>query len=321
MKGRVLLVTFVLSLPFWWAMNAFAEESGNFFYWHKVSNDSYLLSADLKQAILEEELQEIREQRKPRAEEIKIGARAAISISLKGKREKVLFEKNSQEILPIASLTKLMTALVVFNLKDYYDFEDKIVISEKAISQEGKSKFRPLTEGDIFSVKNLVYIMLLESSNDAAYALSEHVGEKAFVGMMNLKKEDIGLGNTFFINPTGLDPDNPRNPRNYSTARDIADLAKYILKNHPEIFEITSLRSFEVADSKGRTLYFIPENTNELIDEFPQIAGGKTGWTPSARGCLLVVMEESNQTYVNVVLGSEKRFEEMREIIRKINGF
>lgn len=319
MKLKLLLATFILSLPFWWAMNALAGETENFVYWYGVSRDPYVLSASLRQAALEKDLEKARERNRPDAEEVNIGARSALSLVIENGKQKVLFEKDSQKIYPIASLTKLMTALVVF---DSYNFNDKVRISEEAVDQEGESKFEPLVAGEEFSVKNLLYIALLESSNDAAYALSQVVGKDRFVELMNKKAEEIGLDDTLFTNPTGLDPDDIKAPRNYSTARDVAELARYILENEPGIFEITSLRSWEVVDEKGKVRYFIPENTNKLIDEIPEIIGGKTGWTPSARGCLLVLLKDShNKYYINVVLGSNNRFREMREIIQKINGF
>jgi serine-type D-Ala-D-Ala carboxypeptidase (penicillin-binding protein 5/6) len=321
MKTKVLLVAFILSLPFWGAMNALAEKTEGFLYWYQVSSDDYILSADLRQATLEKEIEKARKQNRPVAEELNINARSALSLVIRNGEEKVLFERNSEKIYPFASLAKLMTALVVFDSEEHYSLEDRVVISQEAVDQEGKSKFMPLVAGDEFSVKNLLHIMLLESSNDAAYALAEIMGENNFVEAMNKKARDIGLEKTFFVNVTGLDPDNLSNPINYSTAKDITKLAEYILHNHPDIFKITSLRSWEVVDEKGKTRYFIPENTNELIGEFPEIIGGKTGWTPSAKGCLLVFLKKEGAHYVNIVLGSENRFGDMRTIIKQINGF
>ncbi len=315
------MAAFILSLPFWWVMNTLAGETENFLFWYHISRDPYVLSADLKQAAFEKEVKRAIRQSRPDIKKINIDARAAISIVVEGNRERVLFEKDSQTIYPIASLTKLVIPLVIFESEEKYNLRDKIKISQKAVDQIGESKFKPLRRGEEFSVENLLYIALLESSNDASYALAEATGAEKFVALMNQKVKEIGLKNTFFANPTGLDPDDPRAPINYSTARDMAGLAKHILRERPGIFEITSLGSWEVVDDKGRVRYFIPENTNKLIDEFPQIAGGKTGWTPSARGCLMVVLRGSDKKhYINVVLGSERRFEEMKEIIQAING-
>ncbi len=322
MKAKILLATLVLSLPFWWAMNALAGETENFLYWYQISKDPHVLSADLNQVVLEKEVKIARERNRPEIEEVNIGARSALSLVIEKGKQKILFEKDSQKVYPIASLTKLMTSLVVLDLKDIYNFNDKVRISEEAVGQEGESKFKPLVAGEEFSVKNLLYIALLESSNDAAYALSQVIGKDRFVELMNKKAKEIGLDNTFFANPTGLDPDDIKAPINYSTARDMAELARYILEAEPGIFEITSLRSWEVVDERGGVRYFIPENTNKLIDEIPEIVGGKTGWTPSAKGCLLVLLKDShNRYYINVVMGSDNRFEEMREIIKKIDGF
>ena len=161
----------------------------------------------------------------------------------------------------------------------------------------------------------------MESSNDAAYALTEPIGEEGFVDLMNLYAKDLGLKSTSFVNPTGLDPDDPLKPTNLSTAEDLVDLTKYILENYPQIFKITNMISYNVLTPEKTSHHFIEKNTNRLLTEFFQIVGGKTGWTPKAQGCLLIVLKnpKSEGYFINVVLGSKDRFADMRKIIKEVN--
>jgi len=213
-----------------------------------------------------------------------------------------------------------MTALVVFDLKETYDFSQEIKISREAVNQE--EDYGQLKEGERLSVENLIYTMLIESSNDAAFALSEPVSQDGFVDLMNIYAKNLGLGNAKFANPTGLVPDDSLEARNLSSASDLARLAKYILKNYPRLLEITTINSYEVFRSSGAFHHFISANTNKLLEEFSGIVGGKTGWTEEAGGCLLLIIKNPrrNSYFVNVVLGAGDRFEEMRKIIETVNG-
>ncbi len=304
MKRRifVLFLSIVLSVPFWFLAN-----SGQF-HLENLLAEEMGAEADILTARAVDLM--------PKTEKLDISAEAAFSAELTEEGIKPLYSKNSSKKLPIASLTKLMTSLVVFDLKGSYQLSDEITVSRKAVERDGKSN---LKEGDILNVDNLSHMALMESSNDAAYALTSPLGKSAFVDMMNLYAKEIGLKNTEFSNPTGLDPDNPGGPLNVSTGEDLALLASYILKEHPEIFSITKKESFEVLKRGGLVHHFIPENTNELLKELPEIAGGKTGWTPKAKGCLLVVIEDKRRLFINVVLGSQDRFSDMREIIKNVN--
>ena len=303
MKSKIFLISLLISLPFWFAVNVLADNLENFWYLQEIVRRPGLLTAAADQKILAIELKNIREQklREERFNNLQLQAEAATSIEiLNDGSEKVLFEKNSEQAWPIASLTKLMAALVVFDLDETYSSSQTIKITKEAVNQEGSSKFSEIRPGDTMSVRNLVQKMLIESDNDAAFALTEPMGEKAFVGLMNIYSKEIGLKDTVFSNPTGLEQNN-------STVRDLARLTEYILEKHPEIFEITT--------------YNVDQNTNELLGEIPEIIGGKTGWTPEAKGCLLLVLDNPRGGYfINVVLGSEDRFGDMRKIINAIKS-
>lgn len=323
-RKKILLVSFVLSLPFWWGINFLADNLENFWFQQELASNPALFTAQLNQQILEKKLEELKVERlqTQRLQELDIQAKAAISLKVdENGNEKILFEKNREEVLSIASLTKLMTALVVFDLDETYNPSQIITITQEAFSQEGQSKYGDLRVGEKLSVETLLHIMLIESSNDAAFTLTELVGEKGFVDLINLYAKQIGLSNTQFVNPTGIEPDYPKGSRNTSTARDLVKLAKYILENYPQIFEITVKQFYTVLKPDGSIHHFIPQNTNELLGEFPEIIGGKTGWGPQAGGCLLLVLKNPKweSFYINVLLGAEDRFTEMRKLIEAIN--
>lgn len=238
-----------------------------------------------------------------------VNAESALSVESNLKNvSRVLFEKDSNVRLPIASLTKLMTAVVVL---DNYNLSDNITVGEAADAQDPMKQDVKL--GDIFPAESLLDIMLVESSNKAAYALAEKIGEPAFVGIMNKKAKDWGLRDTFFTDPTGLSPEN------ISTASDLIKLAEHILKNYPKIAAISKLKEMYVPGF-GRV-----ENTDQLLGEIPDIICSKTGFTKEAKGCLLLVVgpsgdpAQNNNYIINVILGADDRFSEMEKLINWCN--
>jgi len=230
-----------------------------------------------------------------------INAAGVISVEsdLSGEN-KIIFEKNSETKLPIASLTKLMTAVIVL---DNYDLSENITIDELADSQDPMKQDVKL--GDNMPIENLLNVMLIGSSNKSAYALSEVMGEQKFVGLMNKKAKEIGLANTIFYDPTGL------SAQNISTAGDLVKLAEYILKNYSKIADISRIKELNIP-KLGKIA-----STNELLGEVPKIVCGKTGFTTPAKGCLLLVIEnqKNNDYIINVILGTDDRFLEMRKLI------
>lgn len=311
-RSKVLLISLVLSLPFWWGMNVLSENLQNSWFEEELNRSLRISDRQTKELKLERGLQQ-------RFKALEIDAKAAILVKVnKNGDEKILFEKNSQKPLAIASLTKLMTALVVFDLDEVYNESQPVKITKEAIEQEGQSKYGELKIGESLSVKNLLHIALIESSNDAAFALTEPIGKQGFVELMNLYSKKIELENTYFVNPTGLEPDKPEELKNVSTVRDILKLAKYILANYPQIFEITTNQSYEVLNLDNTLHHFIPQSTNKLLGEIPEIIGGKTGWGIEAGGCLLLVLdnpEEEGSYFVSIVLGAKDRFAETRKLI------
>jgi len=221
--------------------------------------------------------------------------------------------------LPIASLTKLMTALIVL---ENYDLSKEIKISKEAINQE--ETFGKLEEGKIFKADYLLYPLLMESSNDAAFALAndyEEMDEKKFVEMMNAKAKELGLENTYFYNSSGLEPDTKNAKINYSSAKELAGLTRYLLAT-PKIWEILSTTEYNLY---GPTL----KNTNELLSDQSilwkdKILGGKTGYAEKAGGCIILVLRAPKDKgfLINIALGtanSNNRFEEMKKLVEWVN--
>jgi D-alanyl-D-alanine carboxypeptidase (penicillin-binding protein 5/6) len=237
-----------------------------------------------------------------------IEAKAAISFKI-GKREKILFKKNEKDVLPIASLTKLMTALISL---ENYDLSDPIKISKLAEKQDDVPNYGNLKEGEVFSVKKLLNLMLVYSSNDAAYAIAEKMRVEKFVEKMNQKAKEIGMEKTIFFNPTGLKDGN----LNLSTAEDLLKMVNYILKERPEIFEMT----------KEKGIYDVKNSIFDVkILENQKLIGGKTGYLPEPEvgGCMIYIFENENGTlFINIVLGTksvEERVNQIQKLVDWIN--
>jgi len=312
MKKNILflLVALFLSLPFWWGVNLAQKNFEN------------LLVAQISQPVeeiislnIQPEIQKIQ---KP---DLELQAKSAISVEINnGRKQKFLFEKNPDQILPIASLTKLMTAVIVLDYPENYNLDKIVTVSKKAVDQD--ENLGNLKIGDKLSVKNLLYTMLIESSNDAAFALSEIIGKDNFIAKMNQKAIDLGLASTYFINSTGLDVDDLENNItyfNFSTAKDLAEFSEYILNQYPQIWEISSKMSYEILDSTGN-FHHLAVNKNGFLNLSPNLGtiGWKTGYTDTAGGCVIVILKDiDGKNIINVILGTastDARVEEMKKL-------
>ena len=197
-----------------------------------------------------------------------------------------------------------MTALVVL---DNYDLNQKVTVSKLAMAQEGEQG--NLKEGEVLSVKNLLYISLIESSNRASFALSEVVGADEFIILMNNKAQDMGLQNTYFADSSGLLENST------SSSEDLAKLSIYLFENYPLFREIINFKEFDLYIN-GR-LHHKLVNTNKFLGEVPGVVGGKTGWTIFSKGCFMVVQEipGTGNYLLHIILGADDRFLEMQKLI------
>ena len=317
-KLKFLFISFLMICVFGAGIYHLEKNLENFFFWQLVAENPRIIAYQTSQFSLDPSLRPLR---KKEMEDFESTAKSVISVLVNPEKnwttKKILFQKSKKERLPIASLTKTMTASIV--LDNYSSLDEKIEISWKAVSQEGMEGY--LRIGEHLTVKELLYIMLLESSNDAAFALTEKIEGYKFIGLMNSKAKKLQLKNTHFVNPTGLDPDflagiNSQEEMNYSTTADLTGLTKDILENSSLVTEILSLPEFQLFTSEGFFHHHL-RNTNILLKEYPEALWGKTGYTEKAQGCLLFIIEAPNSRgiIINIVLGAEDRFEEMRRLI------
>ncbi len=312
---KIFSITFILSLPFWWGVNLLEKNLKDIFFWQEMSRNPQIFTAQID---FQEKLENLKPLRDKNIPDLEIKTKSAISVLLKNKDgEKILFEKDINQRLPIASLTKLMTALVAL---ENYDLSKEITISKEAVEQE--EDFGKLKVGKVFPAEYLLYPLLMESSNDAAFALAndyDGMTVEKFVELMNLTAQELNLNDTLFVNSTGLDPEEntPEAKINYSTANDLVKLTKELLKK-PLIWTILSTPKFD---------FYGPEliNTNELLGEIPGIIGGKTGYTDTAGGCMILVTTAPKEQgfLVNVILGTDGvngRFDEMKKLVNWVNS-
>ncbi|MFA5967056.1 MAG: D-alanyl-D-alanine carboxypeptidase family protein [Patescibacteria group bacterium] len=220
---------------------------------------------------------------------------------------KILYAKDPDKQMAIASITKIMTALVVLNSKSNLD--EVYTVSEAANEVSGSRMY--LVVGEKMSIDNLLRGALIESANDAAYALAEGTfgSEEQFVVAMNALAASLKLTGTHFTNTWGADE-----PDHYSCARDLARLTGIALSN--ETFrDIVAVKKTTVTDIYGKLQHNLT-NTNKLVGQYMNIIGVKTGTTDNAGESLVVAAKgESNQTVIVVLLNSPDRFTEGKNLL------
>lgn len=229
------------------------------------------------------------------------------------KNERVLYSKNADAQLPLASVAKLVTALVADN---QMGSSASIYISEQALATEGDSG---LLVGDVWKERDLADFMLTVSSNDAATALaSTYADTSQFIAQMNQFVQQLGLSSTVLFNESGLDVTSQQAGA-YGSARDIANLLTYTILTKPEILEATTFTEFTSVSRTG--LRYKAVNTNKIVGQIPGIIGGKTGFTDLAGGNLAIVFDASiGRPIAVVVLGStiDGRFDDVLKLVNAI---
>ena len=213
----------------------------------------------------------------------------------------VLYEKNSHEKLSPASVTKVMTLLLIMEAIDSgkIGWNDTVTASESAAAKGGSQIF--LKVGETMSVTDLVKSIAVSSANDAACAMAEHIAgsEAAFVSQMNDRAAQLGMADTHFVNCTGLD-DSAEAASHLTSAHDIAIMSRELMVNHPDITKFTTIWMDTV---RGGT--FGLANTNKLIRFYPGAQGVKTGYTSKAGFCLSACAKREDLMLIAVVLGAE----------------
>ena len=234
----------------------------------------------------------------PTSAALDIDARGAILMEVT--TGTVLFEQNADEAFPPASVTKIMTLLLVMEALDAgrFTLSDRVPVSEHAASMGGSQVF--LSPGETLSVEDMIKCTVISSANDAAVALAEFVSgsEDAFVSEMNRRAGELGMQNAHFENVTGLD-DTTTDHR--CSARDIALMSRALI-SHKDILKYSSTWMDSIRDG-GFTL----SNTNRLIRFYPGATGLKTGSTAKAKFCLSATAERNGMTLIAVVMGSPSR--------------
>ena len=238
------------------------------------------------------------------------------AILIDAKTGTVLYEKDADKSYPPASMTKIMSMLLIMEEidKNNLSLDDKILISKKASSMGGSQLF--LQEGESYPVKELLKGIAIASCNDAVVAMAEKIGGsvEGFVDMMNKKAKELGLKNTKFINPHGLDSEG-----HVSSARDMALMAKELLK-HEKILEFTSIYEDYLKKNDGSSIWLV--NTNKLVRFYEGVDGLKTGFTKEAGYCLTSTAQKNNLRLISVVMGEPTSDERSSDTTNMLNyGF
>lgn len=226
---------------------------------------------------------------------------------------KVLYQKNSNEELPPASMTKIMTMLLIMEAIDQgkLKWNEKIRTSEYAASMGGSQIF--LEPGEEMTTKQMLMGIAIGSANDAAVAMAERIGgsEQAFVDMMNAKAKQLGLKHTHFENVTGLPVKG-----HYSTAHDMAIMAKELLK-YEDITKFTGMYESYLRENSDKKFWLV--NTNKLVRFYPGVDGLKTGFTQEAKYCLTATAQRNGMRVIAVVFGAPTSKERNAQISKMLD--
>lgn len=219
-----------------------------------------------------------------------VSAQSAVLMECSSKE--IVFDKNSEKRLPMASTTKIMTALVIL---EKFGLQHKFTVNESAVGTEGTSAY--LKKGDTLTIESALYALLLQSANDAANALALEACEsiEAFSVLMNEKAKEIGLSDTQFKNPSGLPEEG-----HYTTAHDLAFLGSVCLENS-DFYKIVSTKA-KTVEISGEKRTFV--NHNKLLSSYDGAIGIKTGFTKESGRCLVSAAERNGVRFVCVTLSA-----------------
>lgn len=236
----------------------------------------------------------------------KITAQAAFFIEVN--TGEVLYQKNHLEKLPIASLTKIMTAIITLESRK---LDESILVSKKAALTEPDKMY--LVAGERLTIKELLEGIFLVSANDAAEALAEGVTgrREEFINLMNSKAASLGMFSSKFINPSGLEEDGQTES---SSALDVAVMSRFAIKNFPELLAISSQPHILIASNNYHQDYDLYSGIN-LLTSYPGVLGFKTGFTPTAGLTLVTFAKKGDKEVLGVLLNSTERRDDAKDLL------
>jgi serine-type D-Ala-D-Ala carboxypeptidase (penicillin-binding protein 5/6) len=220
--------------------------------------------------------------------------------------DRVLYDKNSKDKLPMASITKIMTAIIALENKKT---DDKyIVLKDNLVGEDSMG----LTQGETLNLEDLLYGLLLTSGNDAAEAIASNYkdGRSGFIKAMNQKAKSLGLSDTNFTNPSGLEGDGDQ----HTTAYDQLVITEYALSHFKTFNKIVSTFDHTITATNTHKQFNLENETN-LLTSYPGVKGVKTGYTPEAGFCLVTYLDYKGHKIIGIILGSENRRQEMKDLL------
>lgn len=248
--------------------------------------------------------------------EVDVSAPSAILIE--ASTGEFIYEKNSRERRSPASITKIMTLLLTFEQLEAgkIKLDDEVLVSAHAAGMGGSQVF--LAEGEIQTLETMIKCIVVASGNDACVAVAEHIAgsEEAFVERMNKRAEELGMGDTHFVDCCGLtDSDD-----HYSTARDVMIMSRELITKHPQIYQYTSIWMEDITHvTRQGTVNFTLSSTNKLLKQYPYTTGLKTGSTSKAKFCISATAEKDGMNMIAVIMGAEtgqKRFQDAQVLLQ-----
>ena len=216
---------------------------------------------------------------------------------------RILYENNKDKKMLIASTTKIMTAVIAI---ENNNLDEIVTVGEEVLPMYGTNIY--IEVGEEISLRDLLYGLILRSGNDAAVAIAKHVGntEEKFVDLMNAKAKVLGMNNTIFKNPHGLD----EKTENYSTPYDMAKLMKYA-NTLMDFVEISGTKKWSTSTNKKSYVWY---NRNKLLKEYKYLTGGKTGYTPKAGKSLVSTASKDKLNLVAVTINDPNHYETQKRL-------
>ena len=247
-------------------------------------------------------------------DDVELDIYAPSAILMEVSTGKIIYQKNSTESKTPASMTKIMTMILVMEAisQNKLKMDDYLKASENASKMGGTTIY--LDTGEEMTVEDLLKGLAITSANDAAIVFAESIGGSVekFVSMMNNKAREIGCVNTHFVNPNGLPADG-----HHSCSYDMALMGRYLVSNYPDILKYTNI--YEDYLRKGTEKEFWLVNTNKLVRFYEEVDGLKTGWTSESGYCLTATMKKNGIRFISVVMGAESTGKRNHDTMTMLN--